>query len=398
MPQNPPPHDDAAQNRPPVVLHLAQPVEGGVATVVTDLVRAQRADGLTVHLGCPPSGDLPHHAHAAGADVHPWPARRGPGPELAAEVWRVRRLVRALRPDVVHLHSAKAGLAGRLALHGRVPTVFQPHAWSFEAVDGTTAALSLRWERLAARWAHRLLCVSEDERRRGEAAGITGRWAVVPNGVDLTRFPGGGPAARQAARAALALSTAVPVHDPLVVCVGRLCRQKGQDVLLRAWRRVTARHPHAALVLVGDGPDRAALQRAAPASVHFAGPSDRVRLWYEAADLVVLPSRWEGMALAPLEAMACGRPVLLTEVAGAADGLPPAQRETHLVPPDDPVALATALVRLLADRESTDRAGRAAQEHVRTGFDVRLTAAAVLDLYRGLLGLPHPHSRERLAR
>ncbi|NEA48622.1 glycosyltransferase, partial [Streptomyces sp. SID10815] len=69
-----------------------------------------------------------------------------------------------VRPDLVHAHSAKAGLAGRLAVRGRIPTVFQPHAWSFEAVGGATAALALRWERWGTRWAARTVCVSEAER------------------------------------------------------------------------------------------------------------------------------------------------------------------------------------------------------------------------------------------
>lgn len=86
-------------------------------------------------------------------------------------------MIGRLRPDVLHAHSAKAGLAGRLAVRGGVPTVFQPHAWSFDAVGGATAALALRWERFGARWADRVLCVSEAERRAGEAEGSppTGR-------------------------------------------------------------------------------------------------------------------------------------------------------------------------------------------------------------------------------
>ncbi|MYW34882.1 glycosyltransferase, partial [Streptomyces sp. SID2119] len=151
------------------------------------------------------------------------------------------------RPHVVHAHSAKAGLAGRIAVRGRVPTVFQPHAWSFEAVDGRTAELALGWERFGARWADHILCVSESERRTGQQAGITARWSVIHNGIDLDRFRPGGQADRTAARASLPLLDGVDPQAPLVVCVGRLTRQKGQDVLLDAWRRL--RVPGARLVL-----------------------------------------------------------------------------------------------------------------------------------------------------
>ncbi|WP_461031075.1 glycosyltransferase, partial [Streptomyces sparsus] len=177
------------------------------------------------------------------------------------------RLIRLTAPDVVHTHSAKAGLAGRLAVRGRIPTVHQPHAWSFEAVDGTAAQLVLRWERFATRWTTRLLCVSEAERSRGSAARVRAPWSVIGNGVDLDRFHPGphAPGPRScdprdpAPRATAPRVTGLPapgtaVEDaPLVVCVARLCPQKGQDVLLRAWPEVTRRVPGARLALVGDG-------------------------------------------------------------------------------------------------------------------------------------------------
>ena len=95
--------------------------------------------------------------------------------------------------------------------------------------------------------------------------------------------------------------------------------------------------PGARLVLVGDGPGRAgAAGRPHAASVLFAGAAADAVPWYRAADLVVLPSRWEGMALAPLEAMACGRPVVVTEWTAPARACRPATRPRCLVPPGRP--------------------------------------------------------------
>ncbi len=308
------------------------------------------------------------------------------------------RLIRACRPHVVHAHSAKAGLAGRLAVRGRVPTVFQPHAWSFDAVQGREAALALTWERYAARWSTRTLCVSETERRAGEEAGIAARWSVIRNGVDLRHFRPDEGAGRVPARAALPLLSGLPTGAPLVVCVGRLCHQKGQDILLRAWQPVAAAVPGARLVLVGDGPDRERLTAQAPPGVLFAGASRDTRPWLHAADVVVLPSRWEGMALAPLEAMACGRPVVLSDVSGARESLPPGHEAHCLVPPQDPRALAAALTNLLTDPGLREALGREAQTHTRSTRDVRKTAAAVFGLYRELVSLPRPMMRKRTER
>ncbi|MEU2423258.1 glycosyltransferase [Streptomyces sp. NPDC007851] len=363
-------HRSATDPRPRV-LHLTQPVEGGVARVVLDLTRAQLAAGLRVTVACP-GGELAAGARELGAEVRGWHADRSPGAGLPDEVRRLTRLLDEVRPELVHAHSAKAGLAGRLAVRGRVPTLFQPHAWSFEAVGGATGALALRWERWGARWADRVVCVSEAERATGVRAGIRARYTVVANGIDTTRFT---PAATERRAAA-----------PLVVCVGRLCRQKGQDVLVRAWPEVLRQVPEARLVLVGDGPDRDALRRLAPASVEFAGAVTDVRPWYRTADLVVLPSRWEGMALAPLEAMACGRPVLVTDVDGARESLPPAHRAHCLVPPGRPGALAGAVAGLLLDPELRASLGDRGRRHVQSTHDVRRTAEAVAELYRELLG------------
>ncbi len=401
QPSPPSPSPSPPPSPPPVVLHLVQPVEGGVARVVVDLVRAQSEAGLRTYVGCPRGGQLADAAREAGAEVLTWRAGRAPGPDLAAEVLGARRLIGRVRPDILHAHSAKAGLAGRLAVRGAVPTVFQPHAWSFDAVGGATAALALRWERFGARWADRVLCVSEAERRTGESEGIAARWSVIRNGVDLRHFRPGGPDPVQdkaRARAELPLPAAFQGDGPLAVCVGRLCQQKGQDVLLRAWPELLGAVPGARLVLVGDGPDMERLRRGAPPSVHFAGAAFDIRPWLRAADLVVLPSRWEGMALAPLEAMACGRPVLVSDVSGARESLPPGQGRLCLVEPEDPTALAKALGGLLSEPRLLAALGEQAERHARMEFDVRRTTDAVTGLYHELLGRPRPLNQERISR
>ncbi|MEU6590727.1 glycosyltransferase family 4 protein [Streptomyces sp. NPDC046881] len=389
---------------PPRVLHLAQPVDGGVARVVLDLARAQLAAGMRVTVACP-GGALAAGLRELDADVRDWQAARSPGPGLPGEVRRLARLIDEVRPELVHAHSAKAGLAARLALRGRVPTVFQPHAWSFEAVGGLTAALALRWERWGAHWADRVVCVSEAERATGLRAGVRAAYTVIPNGIDTTRFapaPATGTAPGHPTAPSCASRTAADEKPPpcppapggesrpLVVCVGRLCRQKGQDVLLRAWEKVLDLLPRATLVLVGDGPDSEALRRQAPSSVHFTGAVPDPVPWYRAADLVVLPSRWEGMALAPLEALGCATPVVLTAVDGARESLPPALAEHCLVPPEDPSALAAAVTGLLCDPPLRAALGNQGRRHVLTSHDVRLTAERFAALYRSLLGTAGP--------
>ncbi|MGW0985852.1 glycosyltransferase [Streptomyces sp. NPDC002486] len=349
------------------VLHVAQSSGGGVSRVVASLAAGQLSSGDRVVVACLPDSGLSTAAARCGAEVLAWRAVREPGHELPREVRDLYRLIDSVRPDLVHLHSSKAGLAGRLAVRGRLPTVFQPHAWSFNAVSGGLRVASIRWERAGARWAHQVVCVSEAERAQGVAAGVEAPYTVIPNGIDLDRFGLTEPAARESARLRLGMAPA----DPLAVCVGRLCRQKGQDILLSAWQDIGDRVPGARLVLVGDGPYRELLGYGAPPDVVFTGEVGDPRDWYLAADLVVLPSRWEGMALAPLEAMASGRAVVVTDVPGALESLPPGRTGRMLVPRGDSRALADAVTGLLPDRAACDDLGAQGRAHVRQHHDVR---------------------------
>ena len=360
------------------VLHVAQPTSAGVPAVVRQYAADQVAHGVDVVVACPDGGDLRRWMDADGVQHLTWSATRSPGLAVPDEVDRLRRLVAAVDPDVVHLHSAKAGLAGRLALRGRRPTVFQPHAWSFEAVSGVVAAATLRWERFAVRWAHLTVCVSDDERRRGEDVGIHGRTLVVPNGVDVGSIDVASEHDRSAARAELGLP-----DEPLVVCVGRLARQKGQDVLLRAMPAIRSVVPGAKLALVGDGPDADVLRSQAPAGVIFAGHRHDVRRWLVAADVVALPSRWEaGLSLVAMEAMAVGRSVVSTSVAGVVDVLPGAG---VVVPLDDVEALARAVAGRLADRSMAASEGLRGRRAVEEHRDVKRTAQRVREAYREVI-------------
>jgi glycosyltransferase involved in cell wall biosynthesis len=358
----------------PRVLHVSQPTEAGVARVVRHLVADQVRTGWEVVAACPPTGPLSVEVAAAGARVLAWPATREPGPDSGQETLRLRRLVESVGADIVHLHSAKAGLAGRLAIRGRRPTVYQPHAWSFWAATGWRRAGSLAWERYGARWTDRLVCVSEREKEEAERLRIPAEGVVVPNGVDVGWFPAQDAAARAGARATLGLD-----RVPTAVCVGRLCRQKGQDLLVRAWPRVTAAVPDARLVLVGDGPDRTVLAADAPPSVLLAGDVEDTRSWYAAADVVVLPSRWEGLALVLLEAMASARSVVTTDVGGAREALP--HDGGAVVRVGDLPGLAAALVARLRDPGLAAAEGAAGRARACARHDVRRGTAHIRAVY-----------------
>ncbi|MBB5957080.1 glycosyltransferase involved in cell wall biosynthesis [Saccharothrix tamanrassetensis] len=357
------------------VVHVTQPVTAGVAAVVLELAVAQRGLGWSVDVVCPP-GWLADRLRDAGVDVHDWPASRSPGPRTVAETLRLRKIVDRLDPDAVHLHSSKAGLAGRLVLRGRRPTVFQPHLWSFQTAHGLLRHASALWERLADRWTHQLVCVSDDELVAGRRNGIRTTAEVVCNGVDTTVLR---PRSRVAARRRLGLPDV-----PTAVCVGRLAPLKGQDQLLEAWPTVLAAVPEARLVLVGDGPMRDRWRAAGDhESVRWWGHDTAVADFYTAADVVVLPSRAEGMALVPLEAMASGRTVVAFDVGGVRQSVGDAGAvvEAGNVP-----ALAAAIAARLADPVLAADEGLTGRRRAEVLFDSGRVADQIATLVDKLVG------------
>lgn len=360
------------------ILHVAQPTDGGVASYVFRLAKEQACRGAEVSVACPPEGELARRLDQGGVPRLDWPATRNPGPGVPREVRSLRRILAATTPEVLHLHSAKAGLAGRL-IRRRPITVFQPHGWSWEAVGPLTGGPVRVWERVAARRADAVVCVAEAEQAAGIRAGLRPNWALVVSGVDVEAFGRSGDVSASAARGAVGLA-----DQPTVVCVGTLRpAAKGQDVLLAAWPAVLERFPEARLVLVGDGPGRSSLGRLAGPSVTFVGHQDDVGPWLAAADAVAVPSRREAMPLAMLEAMASGRAVVATDFPGARSTL---GQGGAVVALDDPPALADGLVERLCDPGLAAREGQAGRRRVAEQHDFTRVVTEMEAVYCELRG------------
>ena len=276
---------------------------------------------------------------------------------------------------MVHLHSSKAGAVGRIALaslwRARPLSAFTPHGWSW-LVGGRLAPLYRLFERLLFPLSTAVVAVSDEERSAGRAVlgAQASRIQVIPNGVDLLKFS---PDGRESAR----------TSDPLVVSVGRLCYPRGQDILVAALALM--RTPAARLRLVGDGEDKQAIERKASAL----GLADRVELAgfrpdtapdVRAADVVVVPSRYDGMALVLLEAMACGAAIVATSVPGtsALDGT------GILVPVEEPANIAQAVDDLLADPALRRDLGQAARRRAVERYPLQRSLDRTVGLWKEL--------------
>jgi glycosyltransferase involved in cell wall biosynthesis len=180
---------------------------------------------------------------------------------------------------------------------------------------------------------------------------------------------------------------------PRAVFIGRLAPEKGLDTLIDAWPAVRASYPEARLIMIGEGPQRPALEARAAARGLTLGPGQAVELAgarpestaaLRDADLFVLPSREEGMSIALLEAMALGVPLVVSSIAGNRRLVSEFQHG-RLTPPDDPASLARVITEQWADFDRAVQMGRAARGRVEQEFSIRIVARKHLELFQELV-------------
>ncbi len=309
------------------VLHVMECTIGGTRRHLVDVCAGQRAAGLDVAVAASAlrqpdfEQDLARLAQQ-GVRVHRVPMVRAIAPwRDLSDLRALTRVLRQERPDVVHTHSSKAGALGRAAslLTGIGARVHTPHtfAFLFDAMfSAPKRALFRRIERSLGRRTDRIVAVSGGEARTMADSGVVdpARIRVVESGIDPAPWLD----ARPVPRAELCGRPAAP----LLAVVGLLNVAKGQDLLLDAL--ASPGLDELQVIVVGHGEDEAALRARCArlgldARVRFLGFRRDVPGLLAAADALVLPSRWEGMPYAVLEAMASARTVVATPVDGARD-------------------------------------------------------------------------------
>lgn len=353
---------------------------GPAGAHVSSLASGLVARGVRVTVCAPAAAGNDYGFAGTGARFAPVEIAHRAGRSDATVVAGLR--VACADADVVHAHGLRAGLLASLALSGRpTPLVVTWH--SAVLAEGARARL-LRWlERRVVRAAAVVLGASSDLVDRARTLGARdARLAPVAVPVPVS-FPGTAPEPaadaerlRQKTRAEFGA-----VDRPLVLAVGRLEPHKGYDLLLDACRLLADRDPQPLLVVAGEGSARAALERRIDTErlpVRLLGRRADVAELLAAADVVVLPSRWEARALIAQEALHAGVPLVATAVGGIPELVGDA---AELVPYGDPGALARTVGRLLDDparRAALAAAGRAQAATWPTEDD---TVAQVLSIY-----------------
>jgi glycosyltransferase involved in cell wall biosynthesis len=358
---------------------VLQPSDGGVVQQVRWLSMGLHERGWQVEVAAPPSCSALPALEAAGIPVHRMPLARSPAARDVRDARALRALADRRGYGLVHAHSSKAGALARIALGGSRPVLYTPHCFAFASRD-FRAPLRLGYrlvEQLLVPRSAAIVAVSqwEAELARRSLRGARSRVEAIPNGVPSTGSspPAAPDLAEFAAGAPLALfaSKLRPQKDPLA-----LVRAAGE---LRERGELPGR-----VAIVGDGE----LEESVRGEIAARALEGEVR-WFPfrgdpgpylaAADLFVVPSRWESLPIAALEAMAAGLAVLASDVGGVPeiveDGV-----TGRLVPAGDGEALAAAMRDLLADRSARERMGAAGRRVVteRFGLDAMIERTELL--------------------
>jgi glycosyltransferase involved in cell wall biosynthesis len=349
---------------------VCEPPDGGVAEHVMHLARGLEAHGHTPLLFV-----APEFKYRDVVETHVLPFRRDyshPREDLRA----LTALVRGVRGmDLVHSHSAKAGVIGRVAARiARLPSVYTPHGFPFVGeMSKARRNFGVGVERGLAPATDAIICVCAFERELALAEKVRPRrLAVVHNGCPPCPDV---PVAPEIAA----------LEGPVVGAVSTLRRAKRIDVLLDAWPLVLDAVPDAQLVIAGEGPEGPALhaQAAGLRGVTFLPFVPPVARYLLGLDVYVLSSSWESFPIGPLEAQACGVPQVVSAVGGTAESVDSATGV--LVPPREPGPLASAIVALLRDPERRRSMSLASREWHAARFTVERMVAGTAAVYGEVL-------------
>jgi len=342
--------------------------------------------------GLGPEGSLEPLAKAAGVDLEIIPEfRRNLNP------WRdlnsARKLVsllRALKPDLVHTHTSKAGIMGRWAAKRlKIPTVHTIHGASFHVGQSGVAFRAYRQlERIAGPWTDHFISVCDAMTRQYVAAKVAepSRFTTISSGFDVEPYlhP---PRSRQTVRAELGFRE----DDIVVGKIARLFPLKGHEYWQAALPEILRQAPRVKLLIMGDGILRQEIEanlarHGLTQAVHFTGlvPPRRIPELLHATDLVIHTSVWEGLARVLPQALIAGKPVISYDIDGASEVVLPGETGC-LIPAQSVQELATAVVQLANDPALRHRLGENGRARFANQFRHETMTARIRDVYQQVL-------------
>lgn len=354
---------------------------GGAQIHLRDMSKKLKDDGHTVIVVTGEDGALVKQLTEYGIEVNIITSlvrQISPLNDLKA-IFKLRKFIKNVRPDILSLHSSKAGIIGRLAsvLLG-VPVVFTAHGWSFaEGINNNQRKLYALIEKILAPLLDKVITVSHQDKNLAIEMGVLGaeKQIVVHNGIPTLSHS--------------SISGRMCKHEEKVriVCVARFSEQKDHGTLLQALNLLP--QVNWELVLIGKGPlmenvRNLALTLGVEDKVSFFGERNDVEEILSSSDIFVLPSNWEGLPLSILEAMRAGLPVIATDVGGVSEIITN-DINGYLVPPKNIDMLQSRLNKLLSSADLRRRLGQNGKKTFEENFSFEEMYYKTLSVYESVI-------------
>lgn len=293
----------------------------------------------------------------------------------------LRRIIKQLKPDIVYAHSSKAGAFARIAdlgLNNKV--IYNPHGWAFNMQQSARKKRLYKWvEKISAHFCNKIVCISDAERESALREKICkpSKLQVIYNGIDLEEIEKTTPMSR--------IQLGIPEDAFVVGMVGRLSKQKAPDTFVKAAKLIKEKIPNAFFLMVGDGELRDQIENII--NQYDLGSSFLITDWVDnptaymkIMDVGMLLSRWEGFGLVLPEYMACGVPVVATNV----DAIPTIINDGVdgiIVPQDSPQKVCDVTIKLYKNRHLRTTLMKNERDKAINRYNGQQMAQEMLELY-----------------
>lgn len=359
-------------------------ISGGAERLLQSTVPFLRDEGANVHIITRQfAGQLPYEL-IDHIPVYRLPMARTKMVTSLLFTIKAQQLIGKLRPDVIHAHEifspTTTAVLAKWIYH--IPVVTTLHGGGDlgdipELRRRTLGNLRLQIFR---KMVDKFIMITREIEQVTENAGIRSEKRVfISNGVNAERFHPVSEEQKVLLRERLGLLAQAPIF----IFTGRLVPLKRVNHLVSIWDSIREVFPDATLIILGSGEEEDNLRKTATAGIHLLGGVGDVLPYLQAADGFVLPSIAEGLSIAILEAMACGLPVIATQVGGNLELITHGQNG-WLIPPDDPEAIRNAILMFLRDKELRSRIGHQAMVYVNQNYTIAENAKKLYQLYRSL--------------
>ena len=365
------------------VLHVAE-AAGGVERYLQTLFKYSDKEQIENILVCSQNYDYKKMKSLADRVIVLKMAHQiNPSSDIKVEK-ALRRIIKQLKPDIVYAHSSKAGALARIADLGlKNKVIYNPHGWAFNMQQSAKKKEMYKWvEKISAHFCDKIFCISDAEKESALREKICkpSKLQVIYNGIDLEEIEKTTPMSRA--------QLGIPEDAFVVGMVGRLSKQKAPDTFVKSAKLIKEKIPNAFFLMVGDGELRDQVeslinQYDLGSSFLITGWVDNPTAYMKIMDVGMLLSRWEGFGLVLPEYMACGVPIIATNV----DAIPNIVKDGvngMLINKDSFVGAQKVCTRLNSDTELKDRIIASAKSMVKNKFGAKRVAKESIELYKNL--------------